>query len=83
MKQLRQAFRRVRALFQKEKLDQELDEEVRFHVQQQTEVNMQAGMNPEEARYAALRKFGGVEQMNGQLGVVWVLFRFFGGSAAN
>jgi len=76
MKQLRQAFRRVRALFQKEKLDQELDEEVRFHVQQQTEVNMQAGMNPEEARYAALRQFGWVESIKekcrDQRGARWI-----------
>lgn len=44
MKQLRQTFRRVRALFQKEKLDQEMDEELRFHVGKQTEANIQAGM---------------------------------------
>ena len=63
MSWLSELFRRVRALFEKERLDQEMDEELRFHVERQTEANMQAGMKPEEARYAALRKFGWVESI--------------------
>src|SRR5262249_54954963 len=40
----------------------ELDEELRHHIEQQTEQNIRLGMNPEEARHAARRAFGGVEQ---------------------
>src|ERR1043166_6624793 len=55
-------FRRLRSLFRKEKLDAEMSEEMRLHLERRTDENIAAGMTPEEARYAALRKFGGVEQ---------------------
>jgi predicted permease len=42
-------------------LESGLDEEIRFHIDGQTEKNLQAGMTPEEARRQALIKFGGVE----------------------
>src|SRR5688572_23255508 len=41
----------------------EMDKELRFHLDQQIEHNVKAGMSPKEARYAALRSFGGVEQI--------------------
>ena len=43
-------------------MERELDEELRYHIEQQTEQNIRLGMNPEEARYAARKAFGGVEQ---------------------
>jgi len=52
-----------RALFRKEKLDQEMDEEMRAHLELRTQANIEAGMSPEEARYSALRSFGGLEQV--------------------
>jgi len=52
-----------RALFRKEQLDQEMDEEMRAHIELRTQANIEAGMNPDEARYAALRGFGGMEQV--------------------
>jgi macrolide transport system ATP-binding/permease protein len=54
--------RRWRALFRKDDLERELDDELRFHLERDAAQNLQSGMNPEEARYAALRAFGGVEQ---------------------
>src|SRR6266699_1462459 len=54
---------RLRALFQKRKLDAETDDEMRSHIEMQTQENIDAGMNPEEARYAALRQFGWVESI--------------------
>ena len=51
---------RLRALFQKRKLDVEMDEEMLSHIEMQPQENLDAGMNPEEARYAALRRFGWV-----------------------
>ena len=38
-------------------------EEMQAHVDLLTERNIAAGMSPEEARNAALRQFGGVEQI--------------------
>ena len=54
---------RLRALFFKSKMEEELDEEVRFHLEREIEENIARGMTPEEARYAALRSFGGVERV--------------------
>src|SRR5438477_7519225 len=54
---------RLRALFSRERLERELDDEVRFHLEMQIEDNLKAGMNPTEARYAAMRSFGGLEHM--------------------
>src|SRR5215475_10469660 len=53
---------RLRALLRRSKVERELDEESRYHVEQQTEQNIRLGMNPEEARCAARKAFGGVEQ---------------------
>ena len=47
----------------KRELEERLDEEIRFHVEQQIEKNRRAGMTPEEARRQALIRFGGVEQV--------------------
>src|SRR5215831_9367411 len=54
---------RIRSLFRKEQTDHELSVELKFHLQQQIEHYVDQGMAPEEARYAALREFGGVQQI--------------------
>ena len=54
---------RLRGLFERKRLERELDDEVRFHLEMQIDDNLKAGMNPAEARHAALRSFGGVESM--------------------
>ena len=64
-------YRRLRAMFRKEELNQQLSDELAFHVAKQTEQNLAAGMTPEEARYAALRKFGGVEQVKEECRDAW------------
>ena len=53
---------RMRGLFRKRQLDGDLDAELRAHLEMLTEENIRKGMPPEEARYAARREFGGVEQ---------------------
>jgi hypothetical protein len=57
---------RLRSLLIRERLDRELDDEVRFHLEMQAEDNLRAGMNLAEARHAATRSFGGVERMKQQ-----------------
>ncbi len=54
---------RLFGLFKRKRRERELDDEVRFHLEMQIEDNLKAGMDPVEARYAALRSFGGVEAM--------------------
>ena len=53
----------VRALFQKEKLDRELEDELRFHVEMEAQARIAEGMTPTQAKEAALRRFGGVDQI--------------------
>lgn len=54
---------RYTALFRKKELDEELDEELRSHIDFAIEENLRRGMPEEDARTAALRKFGGVTQI--------------------
>ena len=58
--------RRLRALVRKGAMERELDDELRFHLERQIEISVNAGMSLEEARLAALRSFGGVEQSKEQ-----------------
>src|SRR5437588_8759235 len=53
---------RWRGLLSKRQLDQDLDAELRAHLEMLVEENIRRGMSPVEARYAARREFGGVEQ---------------------
>src|SRR5229473_2607869 len=62
MPRLRAWFSRLLGLFQKSRRDAEMAEEIQAHVDLLTERNIAAGMLPYEARNAALRQFGGVEQ---------------------
>jgi predicted permease len=53
---------RLRSLFRKDKLDLDLDDELRAHIELATEANLASGMDPKSARRAALRSFGGITQ---------------------
>jgi hypothetical protein len=52
-----------RNLFDKESVDQELNEELRAHVDLLTDKKISEGLKPEEARRAALIEVGGIEQV--------------------
>jgi putative ABC transport system permease protein len=54
---------RIRSLQQREHVDRELEDELRFHVERQAAANIAAGMSRDEARLAALQEFGGVQQI--------------------
>ena len=54
---------RCTALFRSRKLDADLDEELRAHIDLAIEENRRRGMNEQHARTAALRAFGGVAQI--------------------
>src|SRR3984893_14573990 len=63
MPQLRAWFTRLFGLFQKKSRDAEMAAEIQQHVDLLTERNIAAGMSPHEARNAARRQFGGIEQV--------------------
>jgi predicted permease len=49
----------------------DLDQDIREHIEQETRDNIDRGMTPDEARDAALRKFGNVTQVTEQTREVW------------
>jgi predicted permease len=53
----------ITRLFQRQRLERELDAEVSFHLEQQVKDLIAEGMAPEEARRQARLSFGGVEQV--------------------
>jgi predicted permease len=62
---------RLQALFRRYRLAQELDDEVQFHLDQQIAENVTAGMNPTEARQAALRTFGNPTVLKEEVHDTW------------
>ena len=53
---------RIRALRQRETVINDIDREMRSHLELQVEANVRAGMSPDEARAQALRSFGNVNK---------------------
>jgi len=62
MSRLRMAGSRLLGFFRKWRSDENLDAELRSHLQFLIEENIRQGMGPKEASHAARREFGGVEQ---------------------
>ena len=60
---MRSFLLRLTALFQRRRLDVELDDEVQFHIEMLSQEHMRRGLSAADARMAALRSFGGVIQM--------------------
>src|SRR5262245_32322963 len=50
-----------RALFRNNRVDDDLADEMRFHVERETDAHVARGMSPEAARRAARLKFGSVD----------------------
>src|SRR5277367_5928484 len=63
MELIRILLSRCAAVFRRRKLDEELEEELRAHIELAAEENLKRGMSEAEARRAALREFGGVTQI--------------------
>src|SRR5579859_85518 len=54
---------RILAIFQKQEHEAEMDQEMRTHIELQTQENIEAGMRPEEAGRTAAREFGAMESL--------------------
>ena len=50
---------------------EELDQDIRDYIEQETQDNIERGMSPEKARYAAMRKFGNVTRVKEDTWEVW------------
>ena len=59
---LRVFLSRLAGLFRRKHADESLSAELRSHLEMLEQENIRRGMSAEEARYAARREFGGVEQ---------------------
>jgi hypothetical protein len=60
MRRLRALIVRLGGLFDRQRKDRELDDEIESHLQMHIEDNLRSGMTPVEARRRALIKLGGV-----------------------
>jgi putative ABC transport system permease protein len=56
-------FFRLRSLFRRNRVEAELDDELRFHFEQQVEKCIRSGMTREEARRQARLSVGGIDQV--------------------
>jgi predicted permease len=61
----------LRMLVYRSHSSRQLDEELEFHIERQTAENMAAGMNAEDARYAALRAFGNTTSLRDETRSTW------------
>src|SRR5690606_8832144 len=59
MSRITEAWRRLRSVSRRARVEDGLQDELRFHLEQQTAKNLRAGMSPDAARRRALVSFGG------------------------
>jgi putative ABC transport system permease protein len=62
MSWLAETWKRMRSIGRRDAIEQGLDDEIRFHLDQQTEKNRRAGMTPDQARREAQLRFGALER---------------------
>jgi hypothetical protein len=63
MNPIHKIWRRLRSLGQRRAVKQEIDEELRFHIEQRTAENIAASMSPEEAAREARKRFGNLQSV--------------------
>jgi predicted permease len=66
----------LRSILRRTRVEQELDEELQFHLEHKIEEGVAHGLSPKEARYAAMRAMDGLEQrkeeMRDMRGIHWL-----------
>jgi putative ABC transport system permease protein len=62
MRWTRKVRLRLRSLFRSRSVEQELTEELQYHLERLIDDHIAAGASPDDARYAALREMGAMEQ---------------------
>jgi predicted permease len=66
------SFAKLGAIFRKDEIDYELDDEIRSHLAMEVEENLENGMEPEEARHAANRAFGNAGLAKDDSRSIWI-----------
>jgi predicted permease len=61
---------------QPKRMLEDLDEDIRDHIGRETQNNIDRGMTPEDAHYAAMRKFGNVTRVKEETREVWSVVWF-------
>jgi predicted permease len=61
MRQIRALRLRFRSVLRQNRVERELDDELRYHVERLTDEYIASGLSPADARYAALREMGPIE----------------------
>src|SRR5271155_4344259 len=64
---------RRKIVIRRKRMLEGLDQDIRDHIEIETRDNIERGMSPEEARYAAIRKFGNVRRVKEETREVWRL----------
>src|SRR5215469_5775664 len=62
---------KLQRLFRRNRSARQLDDEIQFHLDQQIAENIATGMNPREARYAAMRTFGNATYLKEETRDTW------------
>src|SRR5262250_2939248 len=62
---------RRQTMNRRRRMMEDLDQDIRDYIQRETQDNIERGMPPQEARYAALRKFGNVTRVKEDTWEVW------------
>src|SRR5580698_1640913 len=68
---LSELLRRLWMLVRRRQFDADLEEEMRLHVELREQAQIQAGVAPEDARYAALRRFGNTTLLREESYMAW------------
>ena len=71
MRWAQQVRMRMLRLFRRHSENQRLRQELEFHLEQQVAENIERGMSPEEARFAALRRFGNPALLSEETRATW------------
>jgi predicted permease len=69
---LRQFRARLRSLWNRDRLESDLDEEIRFHLSEEADERAAAGLPSDQARLAATRDFGNAVLVREQTREVWI-----------
>src|SRR5262245_20573565 len=76
MRLIAKARLRLRSLFRRSRVEDELDAELRFHVDRLAEAGLARGLTPDEATRAALLEIGGIERRKEECrdtrGIAWI-----------
>ena len=67
----RKIWMRLHTLFQSDRAAKQLDDEMQFHLNEQIAENIASGMNPQDARHAAMRLFGNSTSIKEEARETW------------